>query len=136
MALLTEHEWERVLPLLRNIDPKRQQAAYNRLVLGMTLVEAGAPFGYSKQNVDIACKAVMRWVDKLNSVPDKPTPPPGWVAVEFMVPRSRVDEVRRVVEAMCPPASNTATKPSGKRARSAVKERPPAGAARKRAPRV
>lgn len=124
MSLLTEQEWERVLPLLRNIDPKRQQAAYNRLVLGMTLVEAGAPFGYSKQNVDVACKAVMRWVDKLNSVPDKPKPPPGWVAVEFMVPRSRVDEVRRVVEALCPPPVTSAGKSAARKGLGAARVRP------------
>ena len=102
MPFLTEQEWNRVLPLLGNIDSKRQQAAYNRLVLGMTLVDAGAPFGYSKQAVDGIVKAVLRWQEKLNGVSDKPKPPPGWVTVEFVVPRKKVDEVRRVVEAICP----------------------------------
>jgi hypothetical protein len=131
MSVLTEHDWARVLPLLRNIDPKRQQAAYNRLVLGMTLVEAGAPFGYSKQNVDVACKAVMRWLDKLNSAPDKPTPPPGWVAVEFVVPRNRVDEVRRVVEAMCPAPATSASSSRKRATAPAAHSRPSSRAGRK-----
>jgi hypothetical protein len=102
MPILTDPEWQRVAPLLKNIDVNRQLAAYNRLVLGMTLVQSGEPFGYSKQDVSTICKAVMKWWDKLNSIPDKPLPPRGWVAVEFLVPRNQVDEVRRVVEALCP----------------------------------
>jgi hypothetical protein len=133
MPILSDPEWNRVLPLLGNIDPKRQQAAYNRLVLGMTLVEAGAPFGYSKQAVDGAVKAVMRWWEKLNGASDKPRPPRGWVAVEFIVPQKKLDEVRRVVEAMCPPLKappkrQAASKPGAPKA----KARPSAGAARRR----
>lgn len=102
MSSLTEQEWKRLLPLLKNIDPNRQQAAYNRLVLGTTLVKAGELYGYSRQDVNLIVKAVMKWYEKLNSMPDKPKPPKGWVAVEFFVPRNHVTDVRRVVEAMYP----------------------------------
>src|SRR5436853_1880098 len=96
---LTEQEWKRLVPLLKNIDINRQQAAYGRLVRGLTLVKAGEPFGYSMQDVHYIVKTVMRWWEKLNSLPDKPLPPRGWVAIELVVPRKHVDEVRRVVEA-------------------------------------
>jgi len=72
MPVLTEREWTRLVPLLKNIEINRQQAAYNRLVAGMTLVKAGEPFGYSKQDVHVLVKAVLRWWEKLNSLPDKP----------------------------------------------------------------
>jgi len=127
-SVLTEQDWQRLLPLLSNIDPHRQQAAYNRLVLGMKLVEAGEPFGYSKQNVEVAVKAVLRWWDKLNRVPGKPKPPSGWVALELVVPRNRVDEVRRVVEALCPPRPG----PEAKRARAGAKPRLAAAKPRQR----
>ena len=102
MSTLTEQEWKRVEPLLKNIDVNRQRAAYNRLVCGMTLAAAGEPFGYSRQDVNLIVKAVLKWYDKLNSMPDKPKPPKGWVAVEFFVPRNRVDDARRVIEALYP----------------------------------
>ena len=102
MPQLTEQEWKRLVPLLRNIDINRQQAAYSRLVQGTTLVKAGEPFGYSTQDVHYIVKTVMRWWEKLNSLPSKPTPPRGWVALELFVPRNHVDEVRRVVEALYP----------------------------------
>jgi hypothetical protein len=102
VARLTEQEWKRLVPLLRNIDINRQQAAYSRLVLGTTLVKAGEPFGYSVQDVHYIVKTVLRWWDKLNSLPSKPKPPNGWVSIELVVPRSHVDEVRRVVEALYP----------------------------------
>ncbi len=98
----TEEEWQRLLPLLQNIHIDRQQAAYRRLVMGTTFVEAGAPFGYSAQDVNFIVKSVLRWWEKLNSLPDKPKPPPGWVTLEVMVPRNHVDDVRRVVEALYP----------------------------------
>jgi hypothetical protein len=118
MPTLTDPEWRRVAPLLKNIEVNRQQAAYNRLVLGMTLVQSGESFGYSKQDVNIICKAVMKWWDKLNSIPDKPLPPRGWVAVEFFVPRAQVDEVRRVVEALCPQPKAAPAKKSKSRSAS------------------
>ena len=102
MAQLTEDDWRRLLTLLRNIDINRQQAAYRRLVQGHTLVESGSAFGYSAQDVNFIVKSVMRWWEKLNSMPDKPKPPPGWVSLELIVPRKHVDEVRRVVEALYP----------------------------------
>ncbi len=105
MPRLSEQDWQRLLPLLKNIDINRQEAAHRRLVQGMTMVKAGEPFGYSKQDVHGIVKAVLRWLEKLNSVPDKPAPPAGWVTIELMVPRKRVDEVRRVVEALCPAPS-------------------------------
>src|SRR5436190_15367457 len=100
MPQLTEQEWKRLVPLLKNIDINRQQAAYSRLVLGTTLVKAGEPFGYSTQDVYYIAKTVMRWWDKLNALPGKPKPPPGWVTIELVVPRSQVDSARRVVEAL------------------------------------
>lgn len=102
MPTLTEQQWKQVEPLLRNIDARRQAAAYNRLVKGMTLAAAGEPYGYSRQDVALIVKAVMRWRDKLAGLPDRPRPPRGWVAVEFIVPRHRVEDVRRVVEALYP----------------------------------
>jgi hypothetical protein len=102
MPRLTEEEWQRLLPLLKNIDVNRQQAAYNRLVKGLTLVKAGEAYGYSRQDVNIIVNAVMRWYDKLMSMPEKPAPPRGWVRVEFFVPRRHVEEVRRVVDALYP----------------------------------
>jgi len=99
---LTEQEWKRLVPLLKNIDINRQQAAYSRLVLGTTLVKAGEPFGYSTQDVFYIVKTVMRWWEKLNSLPAKPAPPRGWIALELVVPRKHVDEVRRVVAALYP----------------------------------
>ena len=66
----------------------------------------------------------MKWYEKLNSTPDKPQPPKGWVAVEFFVPRNHVVDVRRVVEAMYPqptPESEPPPKekgPAGPRKRS------------------
>lgn len=103
MPTLTEHEWKRVEPLLGNIDARRRAAAYNRLVKGMTLAAAGEPYGYSRQDVALIVRAVLKWREKLDALPDRPQPPKGWVAVEFVVPRHRVDDVRRVVEALCPP---------------------------------
>ena len=102
MPQLTEQEWKRLVPLLKNIDINRQQAAYGRLVQGLTLIKAGEPFGYSMQDVHYIVKTVMRWWEKLNSLPDKPAPPRGWVVIELAVPRKHVDEVRRVVEALYP----------------------------------
>lgn len=123
MPTLTEQQWKQVEPLLRNIDAKRQAAAYNRLVKGTTLAAAGEPYGYSRQDVALIAKAVMKWHDRLKALPDRPPIPKGWVAVEFVVPRHRVDEVRRVVEALCcPPTPDPAgaRKGSGRaRARSA-----------------
>lgn len=116
MSTLTEQEWKRVQPLLKNIDVRRQEAAYNRLVKGETLVKAGEPYGYSRQDVNLIVKAVMKWYEKLNSMPDKPQPPKGWVTVEFFVPRNHVVDVRRVVEAMYPqpkPESEPAGKEKG-----------------------
>ena len=63
--MLTEGDWRRLEPLLQNIHPKRQRAAYNRLVLGWTLVSAGEPFGLSKQDVAMIVKAVLRWWGRL-----------------------------------------------------------------------
>jgi hypothetical protein len=102
MPQLTESEWQRLVPLLRNIDINRQQAAYLRIVQGHTLAESGSMFGYSPQDVSFIVKSVMRWWEKLNSMPDKPKPPRGWVALELIVPRKHVDDVRRVVEALYP----------------------------------
>jgi hypothetical protein len=120
MPQLTEQEWKRLLPLLKNIDINRQQAAYSRLVQGTTLVKAGEPFGYSMQDVHYIAKTVMRWWEKLNSLPDKPTPPRGWVALELFVPRKHVDEVRRVVEALYPPPKAIAKR----KGRASVRGRP------------
>jgi len=103
MSRLTADEWQRVLPLLKNIKPERREAARRRLVEGVTLVDAGAPFGYSKADVSYIVRLVMRWWEKLDAMPEKPRPPPGWVHVELMVPRRHVDEVRRVVAALYPP---------------------------------
>jgi hypothetical protein len=119
VPVLTEQDWHRLVPLLKNIDINRQQAAYNRLVIGMTLVQAGKPFGYSKQDVYAIVKAVLRWWDKLTSLPDRPKPPRGWVAVEFFLPRARVDEVRRVVEALCPQPAAPA--PTARQRRAAAR---------------
>ena len=71
MPQLTEQEWKRLLPLLKNIDINRQQAAYSRLVLGTTLVRAGEPFGYSTQDVYYVVKTVMRWWDRFNSLAEQ-----------------------------------------------------------------
>ncbi|HEY2927991.1 hypothetical protein [Piscinibacter sp.] len=124
MPQLTEQEWKRLLPLLKNIDINRQQAAYSRLVQGTTLVKAGEPFGYSMQDVHYIVKTVMRWWEKLNSLPDKPMPPRGWVAIELFVPRNHVDEVRRVVEALYPqPGADAKRKGSAPVRVSPAKER-------------
>ena len=109
MPQLAEQEWKRLVPLLKNIDINRQQAAYSRLVLGTTLIKAGEPFGYSTQDVHYIVKTVMRWWEKLTSLPSKPVPPRGWVAIELFVPRKHVDEVRRVVEALYPQPKANAT---------------------------
>jgi hypothetical protein len=113
MPQLTEEEWKRVLPLLSNIKPERQQAAYNRLVKGMTMAKSGELYGYSRQDVNIIVNRVLDKHTKLASMPDKPKPPRGWVALEFFIPRSQVEEVRRVVEAMCPQPSAEPAKEKG-----------------------
>ena len=125
MPQLAEQEWKRLVPLLKNIDINRQQAAYSRLVLGTTLIKAGEPFGYSTQDVHYIVKTVMRWWEKLNSLPSKPAPPRGWVAIELCVPRKHVDEVRRVVEALHPqPKANAKRKgPAPVRVRPARESR-------------
>src|SRR5438034_1695688 len=116
MPQLTEQEWKRLVPLLKNIDINRQQAAYSRLVQGTTLVKAGEPFGYSTQDVYYIVKTVMRWWEKLTSLPSKPAPPRGWVALELFVPRNHVDEVRRVVAALYPqPRADARPKSDAKR---------------------
>lgn len=102
MATLTDDDWKRVEPLLKNIDPKRQRAAYQHLVLGQTMTAAGAPWGYTRQDVNAICKAVLRWFETLKASPQRRAPPKGWVSVEVMVPRDRADEVRRLVAAMFP----------------------------------
>jgi hypothetical protein len=99
--VLTDEDWHRLEPLLRNIDPRRRQAAYSRLVLGSTLLEAGAAFGYSKQDVSMIVKAVLRWWERLQAIPEEAKPPTGWVSLHLLVPAKRVDDVRRVVEALC-----------------------------------
>ena len=99
--VLTEGDWRRLEPLLKNIHPNRQRAAYHRLVLGWTLVSSGEPFGLSKQDVAMIVKAVLRWWGRLQEVPEGAEAPPGWVAVQFFVPRQRVDDIRRVVDALC-----------------------------------
>jgi hypothetical protein len=63
----------------------------------------------------------LRWWEKLNSLPEKPKPPPGWVALEVIVPRKHVGEVRRVVEALYPPpkpAESPASKATARASRS------------------
>jgi len=103
--VLTESDWRRLEPLLKNIDPGRQLAAYNRLVLGQTLVESGVHGPFSKQDVAMIVKAVLRWWERLHEVPQGPRAPPGWVTMQLYVPRQRVDDVRRIVDALCgPPA--------------------------------
>jgi TrfB plasmid transcriptional repressor len=115
MSHLTEQEWKRLLPLLENVKAERRQAAYNRLVKGMTLVKAGELYGYSRQDVNIIANLVLRKHAKLLSMPAPAAVPPGWVRVEFLVPRRHVDDVRRVVEAMHPPPQPTpSTKPKVK----------------------
>lgn len=98
MTQLTENDWARLAPLLKNIDPNRQRAAYNRLVLGMTYAAAGEAFGYSRQDVNYVVRAVLRWWDRLAEVPDKSPVPRGCVRLEFDVPRRKAAEVRRLVE--------------------------------------
>jgi hypothetical protein len=102
MPQLTEEDWKRLLPLLNNIKPERQQAAFNRLVKGMTLAKSGELYGYSRQDVNYLVNVMLEKHAKLNSMPEKPKPPRGWVAVEFFVPKNHVDDVRRVVQAMYP----------------------------------
>lgn len=102
MPQLTEQEWKRLLPLLDNIKPERQQAAYNRMVKGMTLVKAGELYGYTRQDVNTIVQRVLDKHAKLMSMPEPVPVPRGWIRVEFLVPRRQVDEVRRVVAAMCP----------------------------------
>lgn len=102
MTQLTEAEWKRVLPLLGNFKPERRQAAHNRLVKGWTLAKSGALYGYSRQDVNIIVNAVLRKHAQLNEMPDEPAIPPGWTRIQFLVPRSRVSEVLRVVEALYP----------------------------------
>jgi hypothetical protein len=101
--VLTDSDWRRLEPLLKNIDPGRQLAAYNRLVLGQTLVESGVHGPFSKQDVAMIVKAVLRWWERLHEVPQAPKPPRGWVAMQLYVPRQRVDDVRRIVDALCGP---------------------------------
>jgi len=108
--VLTEADWRRLEPLLHNIHPKRQRAGYNRLVLGWTLVSSGEPFGLSKQDVAMIVKAVLRWWGRLHEVPEGAAAPPGWVAVQFFVPRQRVDDIRRVVDALCGERASDADK--------------------------
>ena len=109
MPQLTEQEWKRLLPLLDNVKPERREAAYNRLVKGMTLVKAGELYGYSRQDVNIIANLVLRKHAKLLSLPEQAPLPRGWTRVEFVVPRRHVDDVRRVVEAMHPPPQPPAT---------------------------
>lgn len=125
MSTLTEQEWKRVEPLLKNIDVNRQHAAYNRLVCGMTLAAAGEPFGYSRQDVNLIVKAVLKWYEKLNSMPDKPKAPKGWVAVEFFVPRNHVEDARRVIEAMYPPPVAAAEPPQKEKGPARSRARSP-----------
>lgn len=113
MPQLTEEEWKRLLPLLENIKPERQHAAYNRLVRGMTLARAGELYGYSRQDVNIIVNQVLKHHEKLAATPEKPKPPRGWITVEFVVPQKQVDEVRRVVEALCPQPVSEAPKEKG-----------------------
>ena len=109
MGQLTEQEWKRVLPLLENIKPERQQAAYNRLVKNMTLVKAGEPYGYSRQDVNKLCDSVLRKHAKLMNEPEKFSVPSGWTRVTFVVPRRHLAEVRRIVEALHPQPSGIAS---------------------------
>lgn len=120
MATLTDDDWTRVEPLLKNIDPKRQRAAYQHLVRGETMAAAGAPWGYTRQDVNVICKAVLRWCATLQAIPGRQAPPRGWVMLEVMVPRDRADEVRRLVAAMFPPPA----KATGRAARPARPARP------------
>lgn len=115
MSQLTEQEWKRVLPLLDNHKPERRQAAYNRLVKGLTLAKSGELYGYSRQDVNIIVNAVLRKHAKLMSMPDPPPVPRGWLRIELVVPRRHVSEVRRVVEALYPqPVAVTRTAPKNK----------------------
>lgn len=109
MPQLTEQEWKRLLPLLDNVKVERRQAAYNRLVKGMTLVKAGELYGYSRQDVNIISNLALRKHAKLLSMPAPAPVPSGWIRVEFVVPRRHVDDVRRVVEAMHPPPPKPTT---------------------------
>lgn len=102
MGQLTEQEWRRVLPLLENVKPERQQAAYRRLVQGMTLAKAGEPYGYSRQDVNTLSNAVLRKHAKLADEPQKFSLPSGWTRVTFVVPRRHLAELRRVIEALYP----------------------------------
>lgn len=112
MPQLSEGDWARLTPLLKNMDAARQQAAYNRLVVGMTYAAAGAPFGYSRQDVSYLVRGVLRWWERLCEVPDKSPVPRGWVRLEFVVPRRKATEIRHLVEAalQSPAAAKVARK--------------------------
>ncbi len=129
MATLTDDDWKRVEPLLKNIDPKRQRAAYQHLVRGETMTAAGAPWGYTRQDVNVICKAVLRWFETLQAIPQRPTPPKGWVTVEVTVPRDRADEVRRLVAAMFPSPVEPPKRPA--RGSSALRVAPASAKSRK-----
>ncbi len=133
MATLTDDDWKRVEPLLKNIDPKRQRAAYQHLVRGETMTAAGAPWGYTRQDVNVICKAVLRWFETLQAIPERQVPPKGWVTLDVMVPRDRADEVRRLVAAMFPPPNAA---PARAPAKPAAPRRAPAGTPSKKVKRV
>lgn len=114
MPTLTEAQWKQVEPFLKNMKPQRRLVTYNRLVRGMTLLEAGQAHGYRTSEVALITRAVLKWHAKLTRPADRPEPPLGWVNVEFWIPAHRVDDVRRVVEALCPtqpPVPAAATRP-------------------------
>lgn len=102
MAKLTELEWKRLLPQLRNIKVERQKAAYLHLVKGMPQARAAALYGYTRQDVHNLIASVLKKHERLVGVPGMLVPP-GFMRIEFVLPKRRVDEVRRIVTALCFP---------------------------------
>ena len=99
---VTEHEWQRVLPLLGSISAERLAAAHKHLVKGLSLARAGEPAGMSRQDVHGVVQRVLGRSLRLAESDSAAHGgvPKGWLRLTVDVPKPMARYVRRFAAAV------------------------------------
>ncbi|MCC7684735.1 TrfB-related DNA-binding protein [Janthinobacterium sp. FW305-128] len=96
---MTHAEYEEILPLLKNISDERKKAAYARLVDGLTYQSIANQYGWTRQSVYQAAKAVMAKYEvyleaKASRANSTTLLPVGWERVEVIAPAHLIKKFR------------------------------------------
>jgi hypothetical protein len=99
---MTQHEWQRVLPLMGKIAPERLAAAHKHLVKGLSLARAGEAAGMFRQDVH---DVVRRVLSKSLALSESDAVahggvPKGWLRLTVDVPKPMARYVRRFAAAV------------------------------------